>query len=212
MKRILFICAILVGAFASVPAAFAQSFPSQICIAAGRYADQCMNNKGGVIGDGNPQIYWNIGTPNNNYDISVVGTVCDGNQDCGGFLGPFVNGSLLNTRYKNDQVLTFNWQGSGAHPVGECVSSFQFSNNPTLRSAQAQTFGCNGAPNQLFVKNSSNGALFLVSVGGSNAAFVAHQPIPAWMGTAVGVAPNGSPFQITNEQSDNAGYYFASKA
>ena len=110
--------------FGITPASARNSYcpGAQTAIYYGR--DHAWNNWYGNAGDGNPvDFYDSITTGNSQWCVVIVGTVRDGQN---GVIGPFADGSGLNTRYNDDTIYQFRWGPN----QGYCADKGTFNTGP----------------------------------------------------------------------------------
>jgi hypothetical protein len=213
--RVIAAIGLVLGVGVSAAPAYAQSFPSQVCILSNPGLNQCINNWGGHLTSGNPIKYYQKGSGGgykyNNWDINRIGTVVGVNCGASGqpACWPFRTGTGLNKKYDGDPVLTFDYQGQYASPTGYCLDSSAY--NASTGSGQLHLISCNtDSYNQKYVYSTYSA---LIPVAPSNANASLHGgAYPVWLGCTALNCANGQPVIATNVQSYNRPYGFSGAA
>lgn len=196
---------LVAGIGVSAAPAYAQSFPSQICITSSPGLNQCINNWGGHLTTGNPIKYEKKGSGGgykyNNWDVNRVGTVSPSPA------WPFTPGTGLNNRYNGKPVFQFDYQGQYGSPTGRCLDSSGYSFATGSGELQLGS-GCGGAFDLYVWVSPGSGALVAVGPsdeGGSNGTVV-------WLGCRALNCANGQPVLASSTQGYNRPYGFSGPA
>jgi hypothetical protein len=168
------------------------------------FGSQCLNNWNGIKASFNPVKFYQdpAGRINDQWGFHNAGKVVG---CCDGSVGPFTNGSGMNSRYNNDIVYQIGWFDNG-NDSGYDLNAANYdpsTHNGDLAIAPTTYGGTwqNIPTDELYVETSYG---FLVSVYATNLEYhingTAH--IPVWLGGKNGYG-NGDPVSISNSSANS---------
>jgi hypothetical protein len=147
--------------------------------------DRAWNNWNGTEQNGNPvKFYQSLTTSNADWTENLIGYVSDGGPQG---IGPFTDGSGLNSRYEGQPIYQFVWTNDLSYAVDQSSYNVGSEQGPLV------IYGYNpNDDNQWFVLSSSG---YLAPVGANNAqyAVTGTTGLPVLVGDGDGGDGNGEP-------------------